>query len=78
MTSGLSGLLKRNRLSQAELARGIGRSSAFISQLIHGKTGASQETVADILRFLSARLGRRVTYEGAFGSPVEQRIRRAS
>lgn len=57
-------------ITQRELAEGIGRTESFVSMLASGASGASQGTVASILTFLSGRLGRRVTYEEAFGEPL--------
>lgn len=67
MVSTIKRFLAVNMVSQADLARGIDRSSAFVSQLVNGETGASKETIDSILSFLSARLGRPVTYEELFG-----------
>jgi transcriptional regulator with XRE-family HTH domain len=64
--SNLKTLIEELGLSQAELARGIGRSEAFVSRLLSGETGASQGTIAGLLAFLSERTGRRVTYEQLF------------
>lgn len=64
------GTLKRflavNMISQADVARGIGRTRAFVSQLANEETGASQETVRALLTFLSERVGRPVQYEELF------------
>lgn len=67
----LKAVLKQHSITQAELAAGISRSGGFISQLISGDSGASQETIESLLSFLSERLGRRVTYEELFGAPTE-------
>jgi transcriptional regulator with XRE-family HTH domain len=67
MQAGLKALLDKHRISQRELAHGIGKSDAAISRLVSGATGASQETINDVLVFLSKRLHRRVTYEQVFG-----------
>jgi transcriptional regulator with XRE-family HTH domain len=56
--------------SQADFARGIGRTESFVSKLIRGEVGVSRETIDVILAYLSKRLGRTVTYEECFGSPL--------
>jgi hypothetical protein len=58
--------LDANRVSQAEVARGIEKSTAYVSMLATGRAGASQRTVVDLLLFLSKRLRRVVTYEELF------------
>lgn len=63
----LRDVLQRSGISQQQLAEGIGRSQAHISQLLSGKSQASQAVIDGILAFLSKRLGRDVTYEEAFG-----------
>jgi predicted transcriptional regulator len=71
MATTLKQFLADVRISQAEVARGIGRTTAFVSFLANGDTGASQDTIQALLSFLSQRLARRVTYEELFGAPVE-------
>jgi DNA transposition AAA+ family ATPase len=66
----LRALMDKSGISQAELARGIGRSESFVSRLLAGETGASQATIADLLGFLSTRTGRRVSYEDVFPSAI--------
>jgi len=66
----LKSLLESNSISQAEVARGIGRSEAFVSRLLSGETGASQETIAALLSYMSHRLGRQVAYEDLFSVGV--------
>lgn len=66
----LKTLLDDNGIQQVELARGIGRTKAFVSRFISGGTGASQETIDAILAFLSKRLKRKVTYEEALADLV--------
>jgi transcriptional regulator with XRE-family HTH domain len=66
----LKKLLTDNNVSQADFARGIDRSTAFVAMLVNGGTGASQDTIERALAFLSQRLGRKVTYEEAFSSRV--------
>lgn len=61
--------LAHNFISQADLARGIEKTTAFVSQLVKGDVGASQDTIESILVFLTSRLGRPVTYEEIFGPP---------
>lgn len=68
MKQTLKALLDKHEISQTELADGIGKSRAFVSRLVGGDTGASQETIDATLAFLSKRLGRRVTYEQVFGA----------
>lgn len=68
----LKQMLDRAGISQRDLAKGIGRSDAYVSMLISGDVGASQETIDAVLSYLSARLHKRVTYEMAFGSPAER------
>jgi transcriptional regulator with XRE-family HTH domain len=66
----LGELLEANGVQQVEVAKGIGRTKAFVSRLLSGETGASQGTIAALLAFLSRRLGRPVTYEELFGGPA--------
>jgi len=61
-----------NGVSQADVARGIGVSTAFVSQLVAGESGARQETIHALLAFLSGRLGRQVTYEELFPAQLVQ------
>lgn len=68
MQLGLRTLLDKHGITQRELATAIGKSDAAVSRLLSGETTASQETIDAVLAFLSKRLGRRVTYERAFGS----------
>lgn len=70
MQIGLKALLDKHGISQRELAHAIGKSDAAVSRLLNGSTMASQDTINDVLAFLSKRLRRRVTYEQVFG-PVE-------
>jgi predicted transcriptional regulator len=63
----LEALLRREGITQVELARGTGRSEALISRVIRGAADPSKDTIDAILTFLNARLGRRVTYERVFG-----------
>ena len=67
----LGAFLIANDISQADLARWIGRSEATVSRLVNGGMGASQSTIRAIIQSLSVRLARPVTYEELFGSPVE-------
>lgn len=62
----LRSLIVDNGISQRELARAIERSEPFVSRLLAGETGASQETIERVLSFLSQRLSRSVSYEEAF------------
>ena len=71
MSTKLDALLTASQVSQRELARGTARSEALVSRIVNGGSGASQATITAILAFLTARLGRPVTYEELFGSPVE-------
>jgi transcriptional regulator with XRE-family HTH domain len=64
-------LLEKHHISQRELAAGIGKSTAHVSRLVSGETGASQETIEAVLAYLSNRLGKRMTYERVFGLPRE-------
>jgi predicted transcriptional regulator len=66
----LKQLLEDGEITQAELADGIGKSEAMVSRLVAGEAAPSKETIDSILTFLTKRLGRRVTYEKAFGSPA--------
>lgn len=68
--SPLKAFLVRNYISQADLARGIDRTTAFVAQLAAGDCGASQETIQRTLLFFTQRLARRVTYEEVFGEPA--------
>ena len=63
----LRDVLDEAGISQADLARGLDLNPAFISRLARGECGASMATVRSLLAFLSAQLGRQVTYEEAFG-----------
>lgn len=65
----LKDFLARERVSQADLARGIKKTTAFVSLLANEETGASKDTIDDILAFLSTLLRRRVTYEEVWGVP---------
>jgi predicted transcriptional regulator len=69
-SNGLRRLLEHHGVTQVELARGIGKSEAYVSRLVHGDLGASQDTINTVLSFLSKRLRRRVTYEQVFGVEV--------
>lgn len=66
----LRNLLESNAIRQADLARGIGRSRAFVSRFVSGETGGSQATIQALLSFLGSRLGRPVTYEELFPAPA--------
>ena len=52
-----------------ELAGALGISQAFVSMLLAERRTWSRPLIDGTLRFLSRRLGRRVTYEEAFGTP---------
>ena len=67
---GLRAALEAAGISQTEFANGIGVSQGFVSRLLSGETGASQATVARILPFLAARLGRPVSYEELWPAPA--------
>jgi transcriptional regulator with XRE-family HTH domain len=73
MRSLLKPFLATHNITQAEVARGIGRSTAYVSVLAQGRTGASQRTSADLLRFLSKRIGRAVSYEELFAPEAKAR-----
>lgn len=62
-------------ISQADLARGIEKTTAFVALLVNEKTGPSKDTIDSILSFLSKRLRRKVTYEQVF-APAELAGRR--
>jgi len=64
----LKRLLQSAKIAQGEFAKAIGRSDSFVSQLLAGGAGASKETIDATLAFLTARLGRPVTYEETFGA----------
>lgn len=66
MATTLKRFLAANGISQADVARGIQRTTAYISFLANGDTGASQETISLLLAFLSRELGRQVAYEELF------------
>ncbi len=66
----LRAFLKRHGISQADLGRGIHKTTAFVSQLVNGKVGASLETVNAVLAWLSERCGRAVRYEEVFAAPA--------
>lgn len=79
-TSGpLRRFLVKNEVGQNTLARGIYKSSGYLSQLANDAAGASQDTVDAILAYLSDSLSRKVTYEEVFGGRrVSVRINRAA
>jgi predicted transcriptional regulator len=66
----LGELLSDNGISQAEFARGIGRSRSFVCRLVSGELEPSRSTIDASLRYLSRQLKRKVTYERVFGSPL--------
>lgn len=59
----LRDLLHAESITQAELAEGIGKTEAHVSKLVLGHSDPSQQTMLDILDWLCARLGRKVTFE---------------
>lgn len=64
--------LGREGVSQADLARKTGKSTAFIAQLVNGDCGASLETVNLILTSLTEILGRPVAFEELWDSPASE------
>lgn len=66
----LLAVLERDGITQSELARGAGRSVALISRIVREEVDPSRDTIDAILAFLTARLGRPVTYEECFGAPA--------
>jgi len=70
MQTPLKEFLAANSLTQADLARGTGLTTGYVSLLANKEAGASQDTINTLLAFLTKRLGRSVTYEECFGSPV--------
>jgi hypothetical protein len=69
---GLRQLLDETGDTQTALATAVERSDAMISRLVSGEAKPSFDTAADIVRYFSAKLGRRVTHEEAFGDPLAQ------
>lgn len=49
-------LLEKNRISRAELARRIGKSKAFVSQILSGSRNMTLRTLADLAWALDARI----------------------
>lgn len=70
MKSPLKSFLAANSVTQADLARGTGLTTGYVSLLANDEAGASQETINSILVFLRKRLRRAVSYEECFGAPV--------
>lgn len=79
-TSGpLRRFLVKYEIGQNTLARGINKTSGYLSQLANDDTGASQDTVDAILAWLSETLSRTITYEEVFGGRrVQVRVNRAA
>ena len=55
VTEQLAGALKNSRVTQAELARRMGRTPGFVSQLLGGGRNLTLRTIADIAAALSLR-----------------------
>ncbi len=55
VTEQLAGALENSRVTQAELARRMGRTPGFVSQLLGGGRNLTLRTIADIAAALSLR-----------------------
>ena len=64
----LKALLDKHHITQREMARGIGKSTASVSRLVSGETSATKGTIDAVLAYLSRRTGKRMTYDRVFGS----------
>lgn len=73
MTSEIERLLGEADLNQTELAGALGVDSSTISRKIAGSRPWKLVEIQEIIRVLSARLNRTVTYEEVCGSPAEAR-----
>lgn len=67
---GLPSLLDQHGITPREVASGTGVALSGIYDILAGKRRPTTATVDLILAYLSERLGRRVTYEEAFGAPA--------
>jgi DNA-binding XRE family transcriptional regulator len=65
--------LARHELSQADLARGIKKTTAFVALLVNEESSPSHATAFDVLAYLSRRVQRPVSFEEIFGAPRRSR-----
>lgn len=56
-------LLWENGVRQGEFADGLGLSRTFVSDFLHGRCGASEETLVAMRDWLQARIGKAVTFD---------------
>lgn len=68
--SDLERLLDSAGLNQTEVAERLGLDSSTVSRKVSGARPWKGDEIRELLAFASERLGRRVTYEEAFGDPT--------
>ena len=73
VTEQLAGALENNGVTRAELARRMGRTPGFVSQVLSGGRNLTLRTIADIAGALSLRPSLKVSHERTDG-PHRQRV----
>lgn len=66
----LASLIGQIDASRDEVGAVIGTTGSAVSHKLSGRRPWKRAEIDAVLALLSARLGRRVTYEEAFGSPA--------
>jgi len=56
MTETLSGMLEREKITKTELARRLGKTKAFVGEILSGETNLTLRTIADVADALGYRL----------------------
>ncbi len=56
MTETLSRMLEREKITKTELARRLGKTKAFVGQILSGDTNLTLRTIADVTDALGYRL----------------------